>query len=363
MKKKSLSKPEIADKQQPLILTNMAFWQSLGWTERVDSIYETKGITKDPQPYSPLKEALILWTRRNNYDVILTMGARESFLYGLLCLISLQRSKQIMTEVFIDRENPRNLLWKLKTAIFSKIAKRSIGILTNSQSEINEIRYRWKLSSELIRYVPMHTTIENPHLSPQKNNYILSAGRSGRDFKILIEAIQNTPCKITIICGNDSIEGPDLPSQITIHREVSKQMYLTLLKEASFVVVPLQPSSRSTGQLVVLEAMSFGKAVIATNVTGTRDIIDHEINGILVPAGNADILKEKIMLLSTDSNLRHKLGRAALQKINTEFSIARHTDNKLKAINELATNRTHQSRTKAKHREITTYTHNRSTHL
>ena len=87
---------KIDQEDQPSVLTNMAFWQSSLWLERVDSIYDMTNRDGDPTFYSPCREAYLLWKQRKQYDIILTLGARASLFYGLFCLLTGKNSRQIM---------------------------------------------------------------------------------------------------------------------------------------------------------------------------------------------------------------------------------------------------------------------------
>lgn len=75
----------------------------------------------------------------------------------------------------------------------------------------------------------------------------------------------------------------------------------------------------------VLEAMAMGKAVIASDVDGTREAIQHEVNGLLVPAKNADALAGAIVRLATDDALRAKLREQAASTIRTTYDIGNMT--------------------------------------
>ncbi len=67
----------------------------------------------------------------------------------------------------------------------------------------------------------------------------------------------------------------------------------------------------------VLEAGAMGLAVVATDVGGTREIIDDGRNGFLVKAGDVKSLRSKISILIKDAELRGKFG-FALQKVVRE---------------------------------------------
>lgn len=63
--------------------------------------------------------------------------------------------------------------------------------------------------------------------------------------------------------------------------------------------------------LVVVEAMSLGKPVIATTPGGPREVLTHETSGLLVPHGDAQALAEAIGRLLADSALAARLGQEA----------------------------------------------------
>jgi len=67
--------------------------------------------------------------------------------------------------------------------------------------------------------------------------------------------------------------------------------------------------------MVVAEAMAAGKAVIAADDGGPKEMISHGKDGLLVKTGNVSGLRDAIGTLVNDSRLREALGRAAAEKI------------------------------------------------
>jgi glycosyltransferase involved in cell wall biosynthesis len=73
----------------------------------------------------------------------------------------------------------------------------------------------------------------------------------------------------------------------------------------------------------LLEAMSMGKAVIATKVDGTSEIVKHQVNGYLIDVNNLQHnLAEAIILLASDSHLRQKFGTNAIDTVKHHFNAA-----------------------------------------
>jgi glycosyltransferase involved in cell wall biosynthesis len=72
----------------------------------------------------------------------------------------------------------------------------------------------------------------------------------------------------------------------------------------------------------LLEAMALGKAVIATAVGGTVELIEHEQNGILVAPGNSNELADAVCRVYHDAGLRERLGKNARDTAAKQFSQA-----------------------------------------
>jgi glycosyltransferase involved in cell wall biosynthesis len=72
----------------------------------------------------------------------------------------------------------------------------------------------------------------------------------------------------------------------------------------------------------VMEAMAAGLAVVATDVSGNRSLIDHSRTGMLVHPDAVRELAQACAVLASSPALRQHLGRAARQKMQTHFSCA-----------------------------------------
>ena len=72
----------------------------------------------------------------------------------------------------------------------------------------------------------------------------------------------------------------------------------------------------------VMEYMASGLATVATPVGGVPEIIEHEVNGLLVPARNPIALSEAILRLLKDEELRHRLAKAALETMQSKCDFA-----------------------------------------
>jgi glycosyltransferase involved in cell wall biosynthesis len=74
--------------------------------------------------------------------------------------------------------------------------------------------------------------------------------------------------------------------------------------------------------LVLSEARQFGCAIIATDVDGIPEMLDHGAAGVLVPPASPEMLARAILDLLQDANLRAQYGRRARTGI-ARFSVER----------------------------------------
>lgn len=75
--------------------------------------------------------------------------------------------------------------------------------------------------------------------------------------------------------------------------------------------------------LALLEAMSMGKAVIATTVDGNAEMIQDGINGLLIDSGNLQPeLAQGLVRLCQDEALRKTLGQNAVASIYNKYNVS-----------------------------------------
>lgn len=86
------------------------------------------------------------------------------------------------------------------------------------------------------------------------------------------------------------------------------------------------PSRQDAFPLATLEAMSAGLPVVATDVGGLSEQIEHLETGVLVPPDDAAALAEWVVRLHDDHPLRQRLGSAAARRVRTTFTLWRQAE-------------------------------------
>ena len=115
------------------------------------------------------------------------------------------------------------------------------------------------------------------------------------------------------------IRNLDASGHIEISGEVEQRDVVPLMRRARVFVLN---SSYEGLPHVVLEAMSAGTPVVATDVGGTGEVVEDGVTGMLIPDGDDDRLEAAIGTLLDDPSLRQSLAAAALDRLSSQFSFA-----------------------------------------
>ncbi|HEX3103631.1 MAG TPA: glycosyltransferase family 4 protein [Terriglobales bacterium] len=89
-----------------------------------------------------------------------------------------------------------------------------------------------------------------------------------------------------------------------------------VLPQASIICLP---SYREGLPKVLIEAAACGRPIVTTDVPGCRDVVQHYVNGMLVPARDSEVLALSILVLLRNRNLRERMGEAG-RNIAARFS-------------------------------------------
>ncbi len=148
----------------------------------------------------------------------------------------------------------------------------------------------------------------------------------GKGVFDLIEAFSqlNSPTSICAIIG----DGPEraqlekfiaqkkLEDKVVLLGEKPFAEAMALLKSFDIFVNPSYTEGIPTA---VIEAALCRKAIIATDVGGTREIITGKNDGFLIAPHDIDALHQKLSLLLEDATLRHSLGEQAFLGVQKKF--------------------------------------------
>lgn len=138
------------------------------------------------------------------------------------------------------------------------------------------------------------------------------------------EAVAQVPSMRLIIGGNGEVDRAQalavelkIEDHVVFAGWVSGEEKVRLLQQAQIYVLP----SYNEGLPVsLLEAMSWQVPVISTHVGGIPELVRDGVDGLLIDAGDQTALSSAIIKLAQNANLRLKMGAAARDQVERNFS-------------------------------------------
>jgi glycosyltransferase involved in cell wall biosynthesis len=162
----------------------------------------------------------------------------------------------------------------------------------------------------------------NRIFSPASQDYVFAAGSSNRDYGTFFNAIKDLDTRVVVVAKRFNLHGHLIPKNVEVLYDVYGDQYYELLKNAQLIVIPLDDPELSSGQMVLLESMGLGKAVIASEVWGVSDYVDDGRNALLVPIHDCVRMKSAIEDLLKDAVRLGEMGVSARQSVQERFSAA-----------------------------------------
>lgn len=265
-----------------------------------------------------LKMLLVHLQLRKRYDYVFTFECDlPTFAIAFWQTVFRTTHPRHVILQFIMREETKSLRSRVKYVLMRWCFSRVHRVMCSSTEETEYYKeaFRWPLQK--VAFVPLHTSrslVRDDVRALTADAYVLAAGRTFRDYPTLLEAVSGADYRTVVVAQRGSIRAP-VPSNLELHEDIPSSLLETLMDGATVVVVPLTKLRISAGQLVLLQAMAGGKAIVASNTGGMADYIQHEVSGLLVEPGDPGALRAAIDRLMGDESLRIRLGRTAREAV------------------------------------------------
>lgn len=272
-------------------------------------------------------------------DAVVVSSDVEALVFGAIRILTRRRTLIVFQTLIITQRKSR-IANALYLAYYGLImATIDLGIC-HARAELSTYGGLFPRHADKLVFVPFGITVDNRDAlaaTPTLGDgvpVIVTAGRSGRDYPTLAQAIIGLPCRLKIICDiAASLVGVPSSSQIEVMDHCFDDDYLTTLAGAAFVVLPLGVDDISAGQMVLLQAAALGRAVIITRTNTTVDYAIHEQDALLVNIGSISALRDAIVRLLHDPALCDQLGAAASDRFNRDHSVGAYVRRIVSIIN------------------------------
>ncbi len=285
----------------------------------------------------------LLMLQNQPYDVILS---RTRFFLSSLMALWYARTRSIKY-IHIEHGSDFVRLSSSLASVLAKIYDYTLGkliffaadaVIANSKASSEFVK---KITRGKISPVIIYRGIEEEEIRAITGNSNLRAALAGKTIIIFIGrlitgkgimdllkamAVVNNPAITCLIIG----DGPQkqqlltylnnsgfLRNNVLLLGEKSRSEVLAILKIADIAINPSYTEGLPT---TMIEAALCKKAIIATRVGGTTEIITHNRNGLLYQAGDIKQLAAFIVRLSTTPQERARLGERAYAEVENKFN-------------------------------------------
>ena len=152
--------------------------------------------------------------------------------------------------------------------------------------------------------------------------------RPRKGIEVLVDALADLPDSTTphLLLIGGGMDAPRLKRRIAASPAASRIHVLGYRKDAPALTAACDmfvlPSTKREGLArSLIEAMAYGVAPVVTDCGGNPELVQHGINGLVVPVADAAALAAAIRTLHEDPALRARLGAAARERIGRDFRI------------------------------------------
>ena len=238
----------------------------------------------------------IIGLRKNVFETIHSKGCSYPILQKYYLQFFLNKI------VAISNSTKNSLIYK------AKIKERKIELIHNG---INRSKFLFK--NRVINY-EIKNIISIGRLSPEKNHSMLIRG-----FKLYKNKLESLGMNIPKLCivgdGNELHKLKEIISNLGLEDEIKllgeRNDINEILKKADIYVLP---STEEGLSISLIEALSSGVPIVATDVGGNSDIIQNYKTGLLIESGNFYELSKKMFEYTINYKLRKNISINSIKK-------------------------------------------------
>ena len=272
---------------------------------------------------------------------IVHLVALRPIIMGLIGIILINNIKVVssitgMGSIFLSKNlKIRFLKYFIFVFLFISFKRKKNNIIVQNKDDYNFFLKKFNINKNrifLIRGSGVDTNYFNYVKEPSVNSIIVTfVGRLIKDkgIETLFEAFKKVKNKniYLLIAGNIDTSNPSAITEKYINSELKKNKNISWLGEVKNIKklwekshIAILLSKREGLPKSLLEAAASGRAIIATDVAGCREIAINNYNAITVKLDNVDELAAAIRYLATNHGIRKQFGIESRKLVEKDMS-------------------------------------------
>ena len=291
----------------------------------------------DPYPYvdvqrlrafsvahTPIMPRLLFRLARLRRSDIVQIHVAQAFCPEMVWMASKLKGFRYIAHVHLDSapSGPAGFLLRVyKPLVLKRVLRAATVTVVFTEEQRRRVHEQYGVPLERIEVIA--NGVEGKFFSDEISSFdrmprLLFVGRMSiqKNLPLLLHALEGISHLFeTTIVGDGELEQEtrDLAktlglSNVVFAGRVDGDDLLDYYRRADAFVLP---SEREGMPLVLLEAMAMALPIVATDVTGNRDLIEDGINGILVPKGDIDGFRKALLRMFSDESAYARLSRSS----------------------------------------------------
>lgn len=265
-------------------------------------------------------------------NTVVHLHIAQAFSPEIVWLAAKIKGFRYVAHVHLDvpPSGPAGFLLKIyKPLVLGRVLRAAHAVAVFTSDQVKTFVERYHIDPKKIHAVPNGVGVEffinKPHKLHKKPR-LLFVGRLNyqKNLKQLLYALDGISDKFaTTIVGDGELKDEliNLASSLKLKNvsfvgSASGETLVEYYKKADIFVLP---SEREGMPLVLLEAMAAGLPIVATKVTGNKDVVKHGKNGLLVPYDNAKSMRASLLRIVGSKDKYTTLSKNSLA-MSREFS-------------------------------------------
>lgn len=268
-------------------------------------------------------EAARFIARMSDYDAALAWQQIVGVAVAVIAPSSRLRRCPLTIMGFIWSDSGSAAVRTVRRLATARGLHRAAAIVCYSSLEAERLRSAFPAASAKVHFEPLGFDIPwQPTLKvPPERRVIVSAGTSNRDYTTLWASASAVPAAIRVFARPEVLDvAVPAPANLQVESDFTWGSYFSEMASAGAVVIPIDDPHKTAGQLVAIQAMHLGRAIVATDCDGLRDYLRNDETAVLVPPHDAHGLAEALTAVVTDRELAERLGDAARRQAKAQLT-------------------------------------------
>ncbi|MGI8650423.1 MAG: glycosyltransferase family 4 protein [Rubrobacter sp.] len=222
--------------------------------------------------------------------------------------------------------------------VLKKLARNLDAAVANSRSTARTVEELTGVMPEVIPFGPPRGAVDFSRESGEPRDAglpaVLAVGRmiERKGFPVLVRAAEKLRgrARIVIVGGGEyepavrrEIESRRVEDVVTLAGRLTNAELAAAYAGCAVFCLPAVFDSRGETEglgVVLIEAMSHGKPVVASGIGGIPDAVEDGVTGLLVEPNDPGLLARRLLDVIEDGPLARKLGEAGRERARSLFS-------------------------------------------